>query len=327
MKTRPAYILSTGSYLPEKVLENSYFEKIVDTSDEWIQERTGIQRRHMVADHESTATLATEAARKALEQARLTPNDIDLIVVGTASPERNFPSTACFVQQMLGATKAMPCFDLTAACSGFHYAASVATQFVRSGQYRNVLAIGAETLTRIMNWQDRGSCILFGDGAGAAVVSADSGHEILYCDLFADGSKGELITRRLGSRYPATPENLAAGHQFISLEGREVYKVVVNKLPETVLDCLKNNGYSLSDLTWILPHQMNQRIIEASAKRLELPLEKFLMNIQDTGNTSSASVPILMDQRNRDGTLKKGDLVCIVVFGGGFTWGSMLVRW
>lgn len=325
--TRAAYIRSTGSYLPEEVLDNHYFESIVETSDEWIRERTGIQKRHRLADDESTATLAGEASKRALEAAGLSADDIDLIIVGTASPERNFPSTACFVQQEIGATREIPCFDLTAACSGFQFAATVAAQFVRSGQYDNVLAIGAEALTRLLNWEDRNTCVLFGDAAGAAVVSSTGDHEILHCEMFSDGGKAELITRRLGSRYPATPENLEAGHQYISMEGREVYKVVVNKLPETVKACVENAGYTLDDLDWVLPHQMNLRIIESSSKRLNVPLDKWFVNIQETGNTSSASVPVLLDQVARSGRLKKGELVCIVVFGGGLTWGSMLVRW
>jgi 3-oxoacyl-[acyl-carrier-protein] synthase-3 len=320
------YIRATGSYLPEKVLDNHYFESIVDTSDQWIRERTGIERRHQLADDESTSTLAARAAGRALEKAGMSKEEVDLIIVGSATPERNFPSTACFVQEILGIEREIPCFDVTAACSGFHYAATVATQFVKTGMYKNVLTIGAESLTRIIDWQDRNTCILFGDGAGAAVISDEGCHEILHSDMFADGSKAELITRRLGSRYPATVENLKAGHQYVGMQGREVYKVVVNKLPETVSNCVRQAGYTLDDLTWVLPHQMNRRIIESSAKRLQIPLERWFVNIEETGNTSSASVPLLLDQV-ADTRLKAGDLVCIVVFGGGLTWGSMLVRW
>jgi len=330
--TVKAFIRSTGHYLPERVVDNNFFVDHFEgtdtpTSDEWIKERTGIERRHWVAPEESTATIAGAAARQALEMGGIEANDIDLIVVGTATPERLFPSTACYVQQEIGATKKIPGFDLTAACSGFQYAVSVAAQFVKAGTYKNVLAIGAETLSRIMDMEDRGSCILFGDGAGAAIISSEGEHEILDTKMYADGEKSELITSKLGSRYPATIENIKNGCQHLTVQGREVYKIVVNLLPKVVKESVESNGYALGDLNWVLSHQMNLRIIEAAAKRLDISLDNFLINIQDTGNTSSASVPVLMDQANRSGKLKKGDLVSIVVFGGGLTWGSLLVRW
>jgi 3-oxoacyl-[acyl-carrier-protein] synthase-3 len=327
MTTNKAYIKSTGHYLPKRVIENSYFEDFVETNDTWIRERTGIERRHWVSDDESTATIAGHAARQALEASGLEANDIDLIIVGTATPERLFPSTACFVQQEIGATKPIPGFDLTAACCGFQFAAATATQFVRSGMYKNVLVIGAETLSRIVDMSDRGSCILFGDGAGAAIISSEGEHEILDSKMFADGQHGDLITRKMGSKYPVTQENIDAGHNFVTVQGRDVYRIVVKLLPEVVKDSVESNGYELKDLTWILAHQMNLRILEASSKRLDIPMDQYLTNIADTGNTSSASIPILMDQANRSGKLKKGDLVSIVAFGGGLTWGSLLVRW
>jgi 3-oxoacyl-[acyl-carrier-protein] synthase-3 len=330
--TVKAYIRSTGHYLPERVVPNQFFvdhfaDTDTPTSDEWIRERTGIERRHWVSDHESTATISTLACQNALEMAGLEPDDIDLIVVGTASPERLFPSTACFIQEALGAKNFIPGFDLTAACSGFQFAATTAAQFIKAGTHKNVLAVGAETLSRIVDMNDRGSSILFGDGAGAVVISSEEGHEILGHHMSCDGNRGDFITRRLGSRYPATVENLEAGHQYLSLQGREVYKVVVNLLPQMVKDSVAEAGLEMSDLKWILCHQMNLRIMEAASKRLDIPMDQFLVNIQDTGNTSSASVPILLDQANRAGKLQKGDLIAIAVFGGGLTWGSLLVRW
>lgn len=330
--TIKAYIKSTGHYLPERIVDNQFFvdhfaSTDTPTSDEWISERTGIKRRHWAAEDESSADLAAHAAQQALDAASLKIDDIDLVVIGTATPERIIPSTACFVLDKLGASKHIPGFDLTAACSGFQYSAATAAQFVQSGAYKNVLVIGVETLSRIVDMTNRGSCILFGDGAGAVVVSSEGEHEIIDFKMFADGSKVEIITQKLGSRYPATPENIADGVQHLTIEGREVYKVVVNLLPKVVEESVVGGGYTMEDLDWVLPHQMNLRIIEAAAKRLGLSVDQFLVNIQDTGNTSSASVPVLMDQANRSGKIKKGDLISIVVFGGGFTWGSMLVRW
>ncbi len=322
-----AIIAGTGSYLPEKRLTNADLARMVDTNDDWITQRTGIRERRIAAAGESTATLAAAAARAALESARLTPADVDLVVCATITPEMGFPSTACFVAAALGMSST-PAFDLAAACSGFLYGIETATAFVKSGRYRNVLVVGAETLSRITDYQDRGSCILFGDGAGAAVVqrSDDPTTGILYTNIHADGNGWELLHLKPGSRYSIDQTMLADRDQFIKLKGREVYKFAVHRFEELIGDAMRRCELTADQVALIIPHQSNLRIIESAMHKLSLPPEKAFVNIDRYGNTSAASVPIALDEARRAGRIKPGDHVLFVAFGAGLTWSSAVVR-
>jgi 3-oxoacyl-[acyl-carrier-protein] synthase-3 len=324
-----AVIAGTGSSIPEKQLTNDDLTKMVETSDEWITTRTGIKVRHIAAESQTTADLSTEAARKAISQANISPEDIELIIVSTITPEMVFPSTACFVQDRLGAKKAWA-FDLSAACSGFVYALSIAQQFVTSGRYDNVLVIGAETLSKITDYEDRKSCILFGDGAGAAVVKKaglKGSRGIFYSTSGSDGSGWtSLSCSAYGSRYPAARGLDDPSLIYMKINGREVYQLAVRKIIETVDECLTRCRLTIDDIKLFIPHQMNARIIESVAKRLELPEEKVFINIDKYGNTSAASIPIALDECLRSGRLKKGDIALLVAFGGGLTWGANVVE-
>jgi len=326
---RPVRISGTGSYLPDKVLTNEDFEKIVDTSDEWITTRTGIKERHVAPEDWATSDLAEAAARKALEDAGIEAGDLDLIIVATITPDTLLPSAACWLQAKLEAPDA-GAFDLSAACSGFVYGANVAWQFVGSGMYDHVLVVGAECLTRFTNYKDRTSCILFGDGAGAAVFSPseDGGSDILYGTLGADGRGADImITPAGGSRRPATRETVDNMEHCMVIRGRETYKFAVQKMADLVADGLDAVGMSTADLKWIIPHQVNTRILEGAVKRLGIPLEEIYINIDRVGNTSAASVPIALDEANRKGMLHRGDVVALVAFGGGLSWASIILRW
>jgi 3-oxoacyl-[acyl-carrier-protein] synthase-3 len=309
-------------------LTNEDLARRVETSDEWITSRTGIKVRHITTDGETTAYLATEAAKRALARAGLSAEDIELIIVATITPEMVFPSTACFVQQALDARKAYA-FDLGAACSGFVYSLNLVQQLIENGRLRNALVIGAETLTKITNWKDRSSCILFGDGAGAVVLESkrDAGRGLMYSALGADGTYWESLNCRAhGSRYPA-PKPLADPDMvYMQIKGREVYQQAVRRIVEAVTDCLDHCGLTINDLAMVISHQMNARIIESAAKRLELPDEKVFVNIQNYGNTSAASVPIAFDECVRQGRVKKGDIVVFVAFGAGVTWGANILE-
>ena len=317
-------IAGTGSYLPEKVLTNEDLTKIVDTSDEWIQSRTGIRERHVAADGQTTGDLGYNAALRALEAAGIEPSQLDMIVVGTTTPDLIFPSTACLIQARLGAAGAAA-FDVNAACSGFLFALSVADKFIRSGDARHVLVIGAETLTRIVDWNDRTTCVLFGDGAGAVVLKADEETGILSTHLHADGSKKELLWNPVGVSvgFKEGP----SGGGTINMKGNDVFKYAVKALDSVVDETLEANGLDKSDLDWLIPHQANLRIIEATAKRLDMSMDQVVVTVDRHGNTSSGSVPLALDEAVRSGRVERGQLLLLEAFGGGFTWGSALLRY
>jgi 3-oxoacyl-[acyl-carrier-protein] synthase-3 len=322
-----AIIAGTGSYLPEKRLTNDDLSKMVDTTDAWITQRTGIKERRVAAPNESTATLATAAARKALLNAGLEAKDLDLILCATITPEMGFPSTACFVAAGLGLTST-PAFDLAAACSGFIYAIETATAFIKSGRYKNVLVMGAETITRITDYRDRGSCILFGDGAGAAIVqrSPDVNAGVLYTSIHADGHGWELLHLKPGSRHVMDEALLSDRDQFIKLKGREVYKFAVTRFEELIHDAMRKCELTPDQVSLIIPHQSNLRIIEFAMEKLGMPREKAFVNIEKYGNTSAASVPIALDEARRSGRIQPGSVVLFVAFGAGLTWSNAVIK-
>ncbi|HWP40073.1 MAG TPA: beta-ketoacyl-ACP synthase III [Tepidisphaeraceae bacterium] len=327
MSTPSAVILGTGSYVPEKRLTNDDLAKMVDTSDEWIVQRTGIRERRIAAAHESTATLASHAATRALQAAGLEPKHLDLIVCGTITPEMTFPSTACFVAASLG-LDSTPAFDVAAACSGFLYTLDTASAFIKSGKYRTVLAIGAETLSRITDYQDRASCILFGDGAGAVVLqrSDEPNRGVLYSSLHADGHGWEMLHCLPGSRHPINEPMVAGRQQFMKIKGRDVYKFAVQRFHELISDAMRKCELTADKVKLIIPHQVNQRIIDSAMEKLQLPSHKAYVNIDRYGNTSSASIPIALDEAVRAGRLVRGDVVIFVAFGAGLTWANAVVR-
>jgi 3-oxoacyl-[acyl-carrier-protein] synthase-3 len=321
-------IVSTGSFLPEKILTNADLQKLVDTSNEWILERTGIKERHVISNGEATSDLAVKAAQNALTQANLSSEALDLIIVGTVTPDQLVTSTACYVQNKLGARQ-IAAFDVSAACTGFIYSLTVGRQFVMGGNHRNALVIGAESLTTVTNYTDRNTCILFGDGAGAVILQpGDHGHEILYTSLFSDGSGSEMMSRPSGgSKMPNTVETIQNRLQYLQLRGREVFKFAVIKMVQLVKDSLSKTNLSMKDVALIIPHQVNMRILEAAAEKLEFPMDRIVINIERVGNTSAASIPIALDEAARKGMMKKGDIIIMVAFGGGLTWGSAVIRW
>ena len=323
-----AVITGCGSFAPAKKLTNDDLAKMMDTSDEWITTRTGIKTRHITTDEETTAFLATEAAKKALAMAELDAGEVEIIIVATITPEMVFPSTASFVQRSLHAKKAWV-FDIGAACSGFIYGVSIAQQFLQSGRYKNALIIGAETLTKITNWQDRTSCILFGDGAGAVVLEAskDGRKGVLYSTMSSDGDRWEALNcQAYGSRHPADKKLDDPKKIYMEIKGREVYQQAVRRIIEAVTECLDHCGLTIDDIQMVISHQMNARIIESVAKRLNLPKEKVFVNIEEYGNTSAASVPIAFDECYRAGKIKLGDIVIFVAFGAGLTWGANVIQ-
>jgi len=314
-------ILGTGSYLPARILTNADLEKLIDTNDQWIVDRTGIRERHIAAEGEFTSDLATQAARAALDAAGLLVDDIDLLLVATTTPDLVFPSTACIVQSKLGMTNGKPAFDLQAVCSGFIYALSVADQFIKTGAARHVLVIGAETLSRITDWNDRGNCILWGDGAGAVVVGASTEPGIIATHIHADGRHKELLRTTTG---PSTGMKEPA---VMRMEGNPVFKMAVNTLDRIVDETLEANGLSKSDIDWLVPHQANIRIISATAKKLGMSMDHVVTTVAGHGNTSAASVPLAFDVAVRDGRIQRGQRVLMEAFGGGFTWGSALLKY
>ena len=318
-------IAGTGSYLPEKVLTNDDLAKFVDTSDEWIAARTGIRERHVAAEGETTCDLAFHAATRALEAAGVAPSELDLIVLGTTTPDLIFPSTACLLQHRLGAD-GCPAFDVNAACSGFIYALTVADKFIRSGAARTALVVGAETLTRMLDWNDRGTCVLFGDGAGAVVLRADDETGVLSTHLHADGGKKELLWNPVGVSVGFKPDEPNAGVRVL-MTGNEVFKHAVKALDSVVEETLEANGLDRHDIDWLIPHQANLRIIEATAKRLDMPMQRVIVTVDRHGNTSSGSVPLALDEAVRTGKVERGQLLLLEAFGGGFTWGSVLLRY
>ncbi|MEJ2480888.1 MAG: ketoacyl-ACP synthase III [Acidihalobacter sp.] len=313
----------TGSYLPERVLSNQELERMVDTSDEWITERTGIKKRHIVAEGETTCDLAEAAARNALEMAGRKAEDLDLIVVATTTPDRIFPSTACLLQARLGA-QGCPAFDVQAVCTGFVYALSVADQFIRNGTARCALVIGAEAFSRIIDWTDRGTCVLFGDGAGAVVLEASDEPGVLSTHLHADGRHEKLLHVPYGVSDGLG--KVEAGEAKVRMRGNEVFRVAVNTLGRIVDETLRANGMKKSDVDWLVPHQANIRIIQATARKLGMSMDRVVVTVDQHGNTSAASVPLALDAAVRDGRIKRGETVLMEAFGGGFTWGSAILR-
>ena len=315
-------ILGTGSYLPERVLTNKDLEALVDTDDQWIRERTGIVERRVAADGQTTCDLAEQAARAALAASGLKAEDIDLLIVGTTTPDVIFPSTACLLQQRLGLGEC-GAFDVNAACTGFIYALSVADQFIRAGTARYVLVVGAETLTRMLDWTDRSTCVLFGDGAGAVILTADSEPGILSTHIHANGNYSDLLKVDVGVSRGFKAE--ARGGLSLRMSGNEVFKVAVNTLGRIVDETLEANQLDKSDLDWLIPHQANLRIIMATAKKLQMSMDRVIVTVDRHGNTSAASVPLALDEAVRSGRVQRGDKLLLEAFGGGFTWGSALV--
>ena len=317
-------ITGTGSYLPDKTLSNHDLEKIMDTSDSWIRERTGICKRHIAAGDETTCDLAEFAATRAMEAAGKTPRQIDLIVFATTTPDRVFPSTACLLQQRLD-IHGTAAFDIQAVCTGFVYALGVADKFIKTGDAKCALVVGAETLSRIVNWNDRSTAILFGDGAGAVVLEASDEPGILSTHLHADGSYEHLLT--VPSGISQGYEHVQAGEAYVQMQGNEVFKMAVNTLGRIVDETLAANNMEKTDVDWLIPHQANIRIIQATAKKLKMPMDRVVVTVDEHGNTSAASVPLALDTAIRDGRIKRGEVLLMEAFGGGFTWGSALIRY
>ena len=327
-RRRTVSIVGTGSYVPEKRVTNEDMAKIVDTSDEWIVTRTGIKERRIAAKDETTSEMATKAALKALEQAKVAPKDLNLILVATATPDMLFPATACFVQKKIGATNAA-CLDISAACAGFLFGIEIAQQFITSHTHDTVLVIGAEKLTSITNWTDRNTCVLFGDGAGAAVLRhRGSTHGVISTHIGSDGQFSDILFMPGGgSRCPITAENAHLHLNTIHMLGKEVYKQAVTAMVSASKKVLADAGLTADDIACVIPHQANLRIIEAIADRLKIPLDRFYVNLDKYGNTSAAAVAIALDEANRTGRIKHGDYVLMVVFGGGLTWASTVIEW
>ena len=325
---RTVSIIGTGSYVPERVLTNAELAKLVETSDEWITSRTGIKERRIAAEGENTSDLAAKAALAALENAGITAEEIDLILVATVTPDMFFPSTACFVQTKIGAKNAA-CFDVSAACSGFLYALEIAQQFITSHTYDTILVIGAEKLSSIVDWTDRNTCVLFGDGAGAAILQHRSGgHGVISTFMGSDGRLSEILQiPGGGSRFPISKENADQRLNCIKMNGKETYKHAVTSMLDAATRALADANIKASDLACIIPHQANLRIIEAIASRMDVPMERFVINLDRYGNTSAAAVAIALDEANRTGRMQVGDYVLLVVFGGGLTWASSVIQW
>ncbi len=325
-----AVVAGTGAYLPEKVLSNFDLEKMLDTSDTWIRTRTGIQERRIAAKDECSSTMAAEAAKMALECANTEAQDIDLIIVATSTPDVIFPSTACFVQKEIGAGKAAA-YDVSAVCSGFIYAMSIAEQYIKSGRYKNILIIGSEVNSRILDWTDRTTCILFGDGAGAAVlkgVEAERECGVLSSHIYSDGNQSHIISVPGGiGKTSVTHEAIDEKQYCIKMVGNTTFKMAVKKMVEVAKEALEFNGLSPEDIDWMVPHQANKRIIDSVAERLDFPEEKTFINIHKYGNTSGAAIPIALHEANSSGKMKAGDLVLITGLGAGLTWGAVVIRW
>lgn len=312
-------IAGTGGYLPERILTNANLEQMVETSDQWILERTGISKRHIMADDETTSTMAENASRQALEAAELTPKDLDLIIVGTATPDRTFPSTACILQNRLGVA-GFPAFDISATCAGFIYGLSIADQYIKSGMVKNALVIGAESLSRLIDWTDRSTCVLFGDGAGAVILQAADEPGIYSTHIHANGSYNDLL-------YAANHIGELKEPPYIKMRGNEVFKIAVKTLNDIVDETIQHNNIDKSQIDWLIPHQANLRIIAATAKKLNLPMERVILTVQDQGNTSAASIPLALNQGVRDQRIKRGETLLLEAFGAGLTWGSALIRY
>ena len=318
-----AQIIGTGSYLPEKILTNADIEKIVDTTSDWIVERTGIHQRHIAAEHETALTMAENAAREAMSAAKIAPTDIGMIIIATTTPEKMFPSTACLLQQRLGIA-GCPAFDLNStACAGFVYALSIADQFIRNGTIKNALVIGSEVMSRVVDWTDRTTCVLFGDGAGAVVLGASPKPGVLSTHLHADGTYKDVLSLPVSLGKPIDVEEAL----FLKMTGNQLFKLAVNILGDLFDETLQANGLVKADVDWLVPHQANIRIIQAMAKKLDLPLGRVAITLEDQGNTSSASIPLALDKAIRDGRIKRGEMLLLEGFGGGLAWGSALIQY
>ncbi len=314
-------IVGTGSYLPAKILTNKDLERMVDTTDEWVFTRTGIRQRHVAADNENSSDLALAASRRAIDAAGISPQDIGLIVVATTTPDMVFPSTACILQAKLGIRNS-PAFDMQAVCSGFVYGLAAANQFMSSGQYEYALVVGAEVYSRILDWKDRSTCVLFGDGAGAVVLKRATTPGIMSCHLHADGSYADMLS------VPGTVRSGAvSGRPLLQMEGNTVFRFAVKALEDVAAEALAANRLPASDLDWLIPHQANIRIIQATARKLELSMEKVVTTVERHANTSAASIPLALDEAVRDGRIRPGQHVLLAGVGGGFTWGSVLIKW
>jgi len=321
-------IIGTGSYLPLRVLSNKDLEKMVDTSDAWIVERTGISERRIASEDEAASDLACHAAEKAINDGGIKPSDIDFIIVATVTPDMLFPSTACLVQNRLGAKRAFA-FDLSAACSGFIYALSVADQYIKSGMYQMGLVIGSDVFSKVTDWTDRNTCVLFGDGAGAVILKADTGDKgIVSSHLYSDGTSWDMLyVPGGGSRIPPGEDMINNRQQFVKMRGSETFKVAVNTMCASINDALKSNGLTANDIKLFIPHQANLRIIQAIGKKLNVPMERFMINLDRYGNTSAASIPIALDEAVKEGRIEEGDNILLEAFGGGLTWGAALIKW
>ncbi len=315
-----AKILGTGSHLPETIRSNAELEKMIDTTEQWIVERTGIKNRHIADENDSATSLGVEAAKKAVKAANIDLDDVDMLLVATATPDKVFPSTACLIQEKLGLHN-IPAMDLTAACSGFIYALSVADQFIKTGHKKHVLIVGVELLSRLADWTDRGTCILFADGAGAVVLGASEEPGILSTHIHADGKYQDLLY------CDSTIADKNIDDAFIQMRGNEVFKVAVKTLSKIVDETLEHNNIEKSDIDWLIPHQANIRIIQATAKKLKMSMDQVVVTVDKHGNTSSASIPLALDEAVRDGRIKRGQTILLEAFGGGFTWGSALIKY
>ena len=326
--TRAVHIVGTGSYLPDRVLTNADLEKMVDTTDEWITSRSGIKERRIAPDWMCTSDMGAEAARRAMEQAAVREDEIDLIICATITPDMPFPATACLIQQKLGAKRAAA-FDMEAACSGFLYGLEIGQQFITSGTYNTVLVVGAEKLSTIVDWQDRSTCVLFGDGAGAAVLrSRGDEHGILTTCMGADGTQSDILLMPAGgARYPASKESVSAGMHYLKMAGKEVFKNAIMAMQTAAEEALHRCNLTIQDIQCVIPHQANIRILEVLADRLGAPMEKVYVNLHRYGNVSAASVAIALDEAAREGRFQRGDLILLVVFGSGLTWASCVIQW
>ncbi len=330
MSSKSIVILGTGSFAPARILTNAELAQMVESSDEWIRSRSGIRERHIAGPGEETSDMAVNAANVALADAKLTAADIDLLVVATITPDQNVPAVACSIQHKLGVPTHAACFDLNAACSGFIYALDTASAMIASGRYKHALVIGAEKLSSIVDWKDRATCVLFGDGAGAVVLGASSksGVGVIGTKLGAYGDSADLLcVPGGGSAAPATPESIAAGAHFLKMKGKEVFKLAVRAMDEAARDILEQHHLRADQIGLVIPHQANLRIIEAISDYLELPMDRFFVNLDRYGNTSAASVPIALDEARRSGRIQPGDITLLVAFGAGLTYGSALIRW
>lgn len=326
--TRPVHIVGTGSYVPDRVLTNADLEKMVDTTDEWITTRSGIKERRIAPDYMCTSDMGAEAARRAIQQAGAREDEIDLIICATITPDMPFPATGCLIQQKLGAKRAAA-FDMEAACSGFLYGLEIGQQFITSGTYNTVLVVGAEKLSTIVDWQDRSTCVLFGDGAGAAVLrSRGDEHGILTTCMGADGSQADILLMPAGgAKYPASKESVSAGMHYLKMAGKEVFKNAVTAMQTAAEEALRKCNVTIADIKCVIPHQANVRILESLADRLGAPMERVYVNLHRYGNVSAASVAIALDEAAREGRFQRGDLILLVVFGSGLTWASCVIQW